>query len=683
MKKIFHILTAALLVAGALLTTACTNDDIATDDNAAKTVSFTATLAPKGGASRDQSQACSSFGEAQPALAEGKDGATTRVITTSKDANNKEVLNVAWAEGEEIGVYYEKTNGKHAMVEATVTAVDGETGVATISATLTDAKDGGTANFIYPYSLREISGTNRGIKRSIILSDQRGILTYSGSGPDNSISTNFDAAYATGTIAVNDNVASVSGMVTMENQCCICKFDLSVLGTPAIVNFYDVSIAFEQGDTYILKGIQQKNLKEVYAAMFPVDNATATITVTGYQGNRENEVYRGETTIQNVTLAAGKFYRNVPVTLMPKPARSLTLSPSDTEVTLQYGDMLTGTGGENTRLKIAAGATVFLLDVTNTGITQNADIPGIECLGDATIILAGTNRVTGRVYAAGIFVPAGKTLTIMGNGSLNATGGSRGAGIGGSEDVSCGNIVIMGGTVTATSTGRCAGIGSGHATVANITCGDITISGGTVTATGGAFAAGIGSGDNDTGTNTCGAISITGGTVTATGGNDAAGIGSGHANQASNNCGAITISGGNVTATGGEYAAGIGSGNGNHNQGNPYVSVCGAISITGGMVTATSGDRAAGIGSGCNGSFASISIGSGITRVTATRNNNYWNVPIGKGRDDQGSGAVTFDGQTLTDDQTKGTENATYGGINVAVSAYGTEGLTWTLTPAP
>jgi hypothetical protein len=360
---------------------------------------------------------------------------------------------------------------------------------------------------------------------------------------------------------------------------------------------------------------------------------------------------------------ARTFYRNVPVTLNKN---NKTLTATTGEMTLLDGEMLTGTGGANTVLKIADGATVILNGVTNTDITKNEDIPGIKCLGDATIILVGTNRVTGRCSAAGIFVPEGKTLTIMGSGTLYATGGSNGAGIGGTKDVSCGSIVIASGTVTATGTGECAGIGSGN---------------------------------NDTGTNTCGAITISGGTVTATGSLWAAGIGSGHANRASNTCGDITISGGTVTATGGVYAAGIGSGNGHDNYDlqsdthHYYPSACGVISITGGTIEATSGDHAAGIGSGWFGRFASINIGSGITRVTATRSNNYWNVPIGKGNDDRGSGAVTFDGVTMHDgregymdpsDWTNWPETGgSFGGIQVSAFAYGDNGKTWTLTPAP
>jgi len=705
MKKIFYILTAALLTV-----TGCTVDDTAIDNNAAKTVTFTATLAPKGGASRDQSRACSSFGETQPALAEGKGGDdATRAITTGTEGG-KEVLTTAWKSGEKIALYYQTGPDTYAKVEATVGTPNAD-GSAPITATLTGAIDGGTVKFVYPASLMDKSGD---IKWSSIRINQKGYLTTpetgSGSGQGQStvdlgsittISNNFDLATATGTIAVTGTEASVSGKVKMENQVCICKFNISLTDADATVTHYDITIAFEGGETYQLKEIPKDRLNELYVAMRPVSSALAIITAEGYQSSGSGISSSSPTIISthfkyinSVTLDAGKFYRNVPVTLYKNYN---TLTAETGEMTLLDGEMLKGNGGSETRLKIADGAVVYLRDVDNTYITQKASIPGIECLGDATIILAGTNRVTGRWNAPGIFVPEGKTLTIKGGGTLNATGGSNGAGIGGTNNVSCGNIVIASGTITATGTGHCAGIGSGRANGANNTCGNITISGGTVTATGGGEAAGIGSGNAGSASNACGDITISGGTVTATGGDCGAGIGSGYAKQASNTCDNITISGGTVTATGGRYAAGIGSGNGNNYTQDGenftlYVSACGAISITGGTIEATGGNDAAGIGSGSYGRFASISIGSGITRVTATRSNNYFNVPIGKGYGDQGKGAVTFGYEIMYNGNGDGWDSnfwtnwletgGPFGGIQVSASDYGSNnGRTWTLTP--
>ena len=78
-------------------------------------------------------------------------------------------------------------------------------------------------------------------------------------------------------------------------------------------------------------------------------------------------------------------------------ATTVTLTSGTGEVTLQNGDMLTGTGGENTKVKIADGATVTLNGVDITAYVNDYDHqrPGIECLGNATINLASgtTNNV--------------------------------------------------------------------------------------------------------------------------------------------------------------------------------------------------------------------------------------------------------------------------------------------------
>ncbi|MBQ7517185.1 MAG: hypothetical protein IJU13_02005, partial [Bacteroidales bacterium] len=159
----------------------------------------------------------------------------------------------------------------------------------------------------------------------------------------------------------------------------------------------------------------------------------------------------------------------------------------------------------------------------------------------------GNNTVTGGDQYAGIYVPGDKTLTIRGTGSLNVTGGSSAAGIGGNAtgDANCGSIVISGGTVTATGGSGGAGIGLG---ANGGECKDITISGGTVEATGGSGGAGIGLGVS---WGSCKAITISGGTVKATGSDGAPGIGGVEGVYAS-----ITITGDvtKVTATKGPWA---------------------------------------------------------------------------------------------------------------------------------
>ena len=237
-------------------------------------------------------------------------------------------------------------------------------------------------------------------------------------------------------------------------------------------------------------------------------------------------------------------------------ANIVDLSKLTENTELKDGDVLTGTLASNVKISIADGATVTLDGVTINGVNDaNYEWAGITCLGDATIILSGTNTVNGFYQNyPGIQAAAGKTLIINGTGSLTASSYGKGAGIGGVNNVACGNIEIQGGTITATSLKYGAGIGGGD----RADCGNITISGGIVNATGGERGAGIGGGRRGPDNGSCGNILISGGTVTATGGENAAGIGGGRGynNTTFSSCGTITITSGvtKVTATMGDGA---------------------------------------------------------------------------------------------------------------------------------
>ncbi len=312
------------------------------------------------------------------------------------------------------------------------------------------------------------------------------------------------------------------------------------------------------------------------------------------------------------------------------PSNTIVLDDLTADCVIPDNTRVTGTLRGFYKVSIADGATVSLRDV-NINIdpsghdeTWKTKYPwaGINCEGDANIFLESTNTVKGFCNRyPGIYVPEGKTLIIHGSGTLNAiSGGIPGnteglglyaPGIGGGYLISCGNIIINDGTITATGGEFAAGIGSGCSDEAPSVCGFITINGGTVTATGGLHAAGIGSGPSYGETSACGNISINGGTVTATGGEQAAGIGSGTAVNSLSACGDITINGGKVTATGMNYGAAIGSGRSAYNN----ESVCGNITINGGEVTAFSGQYAAAIGSGVYSFCGDIAINDGIEKV--------------------------------------------------------------------
>ena len=244
---------------------------------------------------------------------------------------------------------------------------------------------------------------------------------------------------------------------------------------------------------------------------------------------------------------------------------TIDLSTVTGDTVVKDGGIITGTLSGTHKISIADGATVMLrnADITSLPDSTDAQYSGITLLGDATIILEGTNAVRGGYNQyPGIFVPEGKSLTIDGTGSLDAS--SNGCcGIGVMAGQPNANITINGGHITATGGLWSAGIGGGMAA----SCGNITINGGTVTAIGGDSAAGIGVGF----WGSCGNITINGGTVTAIGGISAAGIGSGNSGE----CGNITINNTvtKVTATKGSGAPNsIGAGTN---------STCGTVTIGG------------------------------------------------------------------------------------------------------
>ena len=247
---------------------------------------------------------------------------------------------------------------------------------------------------------------------------------------------------------------------------------------------------------------------------------------------------------------------------------------------------------------------------------------GLEKTSTGTLTLKDDNKEAGSLTATGGYNGAGigggngdgaENITITG-GTVTATGGSSGAGIGGGREGKGENITITGGTVNATGNEDGAGIGGGSSGSGE----NITINGGEVTASGGDnwddCGAGIGGGGNSSGNN----ITITGGTVNVTGGyGGGAGIGGGAEGGGGNN---ITIKGGTVTATGGGYRGNSGAGIGGGSSGSGE-----NITINDGKVTATGGSYAAGIGGGSVGAWGgdagsgkNITINGGTVNATGT-----------------------------------------------------------------
>ena len=353
----------------------------------------------------------------------------------------------------------------------------------------------------------------------------------------------------------------------------------------------------------------------------------------------------------------------------------ITVKAGDTEGTnkvsqgtnkdvVDTGTIITGTSNQNTVTIEAENkgdkVEVTLKDVNiDTSSTGSAAV-SVTGKGDTNIELDGDNELkSGRSHAG---LEHNKTdtsgkLTIQDkdkNGSLDATGGLRGAGIGGGEAQN-GQVTITGGDITATAGstaskyqtfGGGAGIGGGSGGAGKGGNGDVEITGGTITATG-VYGAGIGGGQSADGD-----VTISGGTIkkaeslspTNPGG---AGIGGGYYGD-----GRVTITGDAVIeeAQGGIQSAGIGGGQGADGD----VEISGNARID----KVTGGDYGAGIGSGlgesgapCNGKVtikdnAKIGLAQGGFGAAGIGGGYYYSNGYSPDNSTSGVGDVTIEGNT-------------------------------------
>ena len=267
--------------------------------------------------------------------------------------------------------------------------------------------------------------------------------------------------------------------------------------------------------------------------------------------------------------------------------------------------------------------TVTIKDV-NIDVSEYDDKAAMEVrgAGNTTLKLESDNTLRSGYYAAGLEKddderqPTGK-LTITAedtSSSLNAYGGSYGAGIGGGMRKSTSNLEIANGKIHAEGGVLGAGIGGGGVMVGDPdeNNGEVSISGGEVTAQGGFGAAGIGGGNYGSGK-----VTIKNGKVTAKTIGVAAAIGGGVQGS-----GDVTILDGKVTTTlvNNNHVTGIGGGIGSTDKS--------TVRILGGVVDAVGSGYGSGIGGGSD--DTQVEIGGGA-QVTAKG---------GKGNSSGGAGAA-------------------------------------------
>lgn len=360
MKKRLMTIAVALLTAGTL-TTSCSKDDAAIETQKEQTAKgnmlFTATVEAKGGTTRSVNES----------------GVTT------------------WVVNEQIAVYYEKDGGTYGTATANVDEVN--EGKATISATLSDAKNGGTVKFVYPATL--LDETN-GDLDATKLAAQHGTIA--------DISANFDAATASATLVTNGTTCGTTANIAFTNQVLIGKFT-PTFSSAAIDGITTLTVS-DGTNTYTVTPTSGTfGTTGIYVAMLPVTSQVVSLTA---ETATQNYVYPGK----SVTLEVGKLYTNlaIPMSLPLKVIRTdvepnveiskdgsgyfqLAFDPNIYSYVGSYTISGVGSG------KINASGAVSLTFEEGTVVTGNIRL---ESNGGkiANIILNGDATVNGNISAS-------------------------------------------------------------------------------------------------------------------------------------------------------------------------------------------------------------------------------------------------------------------------------------------
>jgi hypothetical protein len=307
MKKVFGI--AALLLALAACNKVETEITPVEQPSDSKGITITATLAPK--------------------------TAVTKAVADNGD--NK--ITVTWAENEHIAILYDKDGAQ--VADATITAVDGTTGAATISFTVVSGTADNTAcTLVYPYSAAK--DDKSGVKdASTLLSAQDGTLN-----------ANLDVRVGAGTIRTTTPCLDVTTQPAA--QFAIFKFTVKNADASATIDVKPLIITIGTQDYVITPASATSTL---YAALPAVSGQTVSFSATG----SDSKTYTCSK--DGVTFAAAKYYQS---TL--KMAAAYTLLSAAT--TADYGMVVCAAGHLHTaKTAVPSGCTAvgILGKVTSTG----------------------------------------------------------------------------------------------------------------------------------------------------------------------------------------------------------------------------------------------------------------------------------------------------------------------------
>ena len=309
MKKVFGI--AAMLLAFVACNKVETEITPVEQSSDSKGITITATLAPK--------------------------TADTKAVADKGD--NK--ITVTWAENEHIAILYDKDGAQ--VADATITAVDGTTGAATISFTVVSGTADNTAcTLVYPYSAAKDDHT--GVKDAATLLAAQ----------DGTLNANLDVRVGAGTIQTT--TPSLTVTTQPAAQFAIFKFTVKNADASATIDVKPLIITIGTQDYTITPA---SATSELYVALPAVSSQTVSFSAT----SSDSKTYTCSK--DGVTFAAAKYYQST--LKMTEAAAYKLLSAAMAE---DIGKVVCAAGHLHTaKTAVPAGCTAvgILGKVTETG----------------------------------------------------------------------------------------------------------------------------------------------------------------------------------------------------------------------------------------------------------------------------------------------------------------------------
>ena len=364
MKKVFGI--AALLLALA----ACNKETEITpveQPSDSKGITITATLAPK--------------------------TADTKAVADNGD--NK--ITVTWAENEHIAILYDKDGAQ--VADATITAVDGTTGAATISFTVVSGTADNTAcTLVYPYSAAK--DDKSGVKdAATLLSSQDGTLN-----------ANLDVRVGAGTIRTT--TPSLDVTTQPEAQFAIFKFTVKNADASATIDVKPLTVTIGTQNYVITPASATSTL---YVALPAVSSQTVSFSATG----SDSKTYTCSK--DGVTFTAGKYYQST--LKMAISVSSITINNAPTEALFvnSKGTLTATVLPDNATDKTVTWSSSDPDYVSINATTGEYEVKGTKGYGSATITATAggktaTCTITGKVtyisLKAGDVIRTGDTFFV-------------------------------------------------------------------------------------------------------------------------------------------------------------------------------------------------------------------------------------------------------------------------------